>query len=139
MPTLSRKQSLSLVLASSISTSKKTTAFLAFLAGLRLTGTAAGTGGAVAAPLTNFLPLASNARASISTVLPCTQFIPSCPHSFLGSIVTAHLSNVCYTNPRLRRGAALSCGNKSVCPSLFLLSVILSLSVIPSLLPCCFI
>lgn len=70
--TLSRKQSLSLVLASSISTSKKTTAFLAFLAGLRLAGAWAGTVGAAAtaAPLAGFLVLAaSSAKASMSTVL----------------------------------------------------------------------
>lgn len=68
--TLSRKHSLSLVLASSISTSKKTTAFLAFLAGLRLTGVGAGNGATTAAPFAIFLlPVASSARVSMSTVL----------------------------------------------------------------------
>ncbi len=68
-PTLSRKQSLSFVLASRISTSKKTTAFLVFLAGLRLAG-AGGPGAGATAPFGAFLGcVASKAKVSILSVL----------------------------------------------------------------------
>lgn len=105
--TLSRKQSLSLVLASRISTSKKTTAFLVFLAGLRLLWAWTGSGAGTTAPLaTLLLPVASNARASMSTVLLLLSVYSRLP---LSSLVTLHLSNV-YLRCRLswRRERRLS-------------------------------